>query len=194
MVPWMSRQGDRLETRGAGPPGRVDAFRVRARGIWLVAASLVGLGLFAIAAAIFDLGQARQTGDAYWLAPSGVFLLAVAAGLGWFRYKRPVVMTVGPDGLFMPLTWAGPLAWRDVWRMRCVRQRSLLRQPSATLEVDLSPGAEVPYKRWAQTIPGIERWFIRKFGLRVPLQSLDAEVDTVLASIKRFKPVSAVAK
>lgn len=182
------------ETRGAGPVERVDAFRARVRGAVPAAIAVAALAVFAVAAALFDLGQARQTGDAWWLAPAGVLLLPVAAALGWVVLRRPVVLTVGPEGLYQPIAWSAPLPWRDVWRMRCVRQKTMLRGRSAVLAVDLSPGATIPYKRWAQTVPALERWLIRTFGLRVPLHHLDAEPGTALASVERFRPVAAVSK
>ncbi len=190
----MSRRRERVETRGAGPAERVDAFRVRVRGSWLVATAVAAPGAFAVAAAVFDLGAARQTGNAYWLAPSGLFLLAVAAGLCWFAAKRPVVLKIGPEGLQQPITWAAPLPWRDIWRMRCVKRGGRFSRRTATLEVDLSPGAAIPYKRWGSPVPAADRWLVRKFGLRIPLQHFDAEVETVLASLERFRPVNPVVK
>jgi hypothetical protein len=172
----------------------VDAFRVRVRGGWLVATAVAAPGAFALAAAVFDLGAARQTGNAYWLAPSGLFLLVVAAGLWWFAAKRPVVLKIGPEGLQQPITWAAPLPWRDIWRMRCVKRGGRFSRRTATLEVDLSPGAAISYKRWGSPVPAADRWLVRKCGLRIPLQHFDAEVETVLASLERFRPVNAVAK
>ena len=189
----MERNG--AETRGGGPVERVDAFRARVRGGALAAIAVAALAVFALAAALFDLGQARQTGDAYWLAPAGLLLLPVAAGLGWVAFRRPVVLTIGPEGLYQPIACTAPLSWRDVWRMRCVRRKGgLFRRSTAVLEIDLSPGAMIPYKRWAGSVPVIDRWLVRKFGLRVPLHHLDAEAGAVLASIERFRPVDAVSK
>ena len=188
----MERRG--AERRGGGPVERVDAFRVRVRGNALAAIAVAALSVFALAAAAFDLGQARQTGDAYWLAPAGLLLMPVAAGLGWFTVKKPVVLTIGPDGLYQPIACTAPLPWRDVWRMRCIQSKTMLRGRSAVLEIDLSPGAMIPYKRWARSVPVIDRWLVRKFGLRVPLHHLDAEAGTVLASIERFRPVEVVSK
>jgi hypothetical protein len=178
--------------RGGGPIGRVDAFRVQVPGTWLAVIAIAALGGFALIAAAFDPGQPRQTGDVFWLVPSGIILLATAAGLGWFALRRPVVLTVGPEGLHMPVAWAAPLAWRNIWRMRCVRRRVRFWSRTATLEVDLPPEAMVPYKRWARSVPVVDRWMVRKFGLRVPLQHLDADVGTVLASVERYRPVSVV--
>ena len=188
----MHRRGSRAETRGAGPTGRVDAFRVRVRGSWLAAISVAALGVFALIAAVFDLGQARQTGDAYWLAPSGVILVLTAGGLGWFAAKSPVVLTVGPEGLYNPLAFTAPLGWNDIWRMHCFKSGGRLLGRRAMLVVDLVPGEMVPYKRWARSVPVLDRWLIRKFGLRVPLQHLDADLETVLSSLERFRPVKVV--
>jgi hypothetical protein len=188
----MRRRASEAETRGAGPAARVDAFRARVRGGWLAAITLAVLGIFALIAPVLDLGQARQDGHAIWLVPSGIILLVTAGGLGWFAAKNPVVLTIGPEGLYHPLAFTNPLGWNDIWRMQCFKSGGWLRGRRAMLVVDLAPGAMAPYKRWARSVPFVDRWLIRKFGLRVPLQHLDAESETVILSLERFRPVKVV--
>ena len=150
----MERSG--VEMRGGGPVERVGAFRARVRGGALAAIMVAALAVFALAAALFDLGQARQTGAAYWLAPVGLLLLPVAAGLGWFALRRPVALTIGPEGLYQPIACTAPLPWRDVWRMRCVRRKGgqLTRALDALGKVD---NLGMPSNRHArQTVPKIE--------------------------------------
>jgi hypothetical protein len=186
------RHESEAETRGAGPAARVDAFRARVRGGWLAAITLAVLGVFALIAPVLDLGQARQDGHAIWLVPSGIILLVTAGCMGWFAAKNPVVLTIGPEGLYHPLAFTIPLPWRDIWRMSCFKSGGRLLGKRAVLQVDLVLGAMIPYKRWARSVPALDRWLIRKLGLRVPLQHLDADPETVLSSLERFRPVKIV--
>jgi len=154
--------------------------------------TLAALGLFALIAPVLDLGQARQDGHTIWLVPSGFILVLTACGLGWFAAKTPVVLTIGPEGLYQPIACTVPLPWRDIWRMSCFKSGGRFLGRRAVLQVDLVPGAMIPYKRWARSVPALDRWLIRKLGLRVPLQHLDADPETVLSSLERFRPVKVV--
>ncbi|HSF94093.1 MAG TPA: hypothetical protein VLA52_03635 [Thermohalobaculum sp.] len=181
------------DPRGGGDRDRTDAFRFAAGSGVYAFAAMGALGAFAVAAAMFDLGGAQTKGDALWLAPAGLFLILVTFGLFWLTRRRPVLLTIGPEGLNLPAALARPLAWAEIWRMRRSRRKVMLQPEFIMLKVELGPGIRPSYKRFPWTWPLVDAWLARKYGLRVPLHNLDAAEDVILASIERFKPVQRVA-
>ena len=87
-------------------------------------------------------------------------------------------------------TWK--MAWRNIWRLSRTRRKISWRQQLIILKVELTPGLRPRYKRSLMTLPAIDGWIARKFGLRIPIQNLDADETTILASIERFRPVQRV--
>ena len=181
------------DRRGGGDRERADWFRFAPGRAHYAFAAIAALGIFAIAAVLFDLGGARTKGDAIWLVPAGLFLVLFALGLYWLKWRRPVLLVIGPDGLNLPTALACPVSWSEIWRMRRTRRRISWRQELIVLKVELVPGLRAHYKRSLMTIPVLDVWLARKFGLRIPLQNLDADESVILASIERFKTVQRVA-
>lgn len=186
--------GTMTDHRGGGDRARTDAFRFAPGYAGILAAiSIGGLGFGAIAAAAFDLGGAQAKGQAVWLAAGGLFLVLTMAAFVWLIRRRPVLLTVGPEGLNLPAALARPVAWREIWRLRRTRRKVFLRPEFILLRVELARGVRPRYKRRPWTWPAVDAWIARKFGLRVPLHNLDAAEAVILASVERFKPVQRVA-
>ena len=169
---------------------RTDRFRHNGRSALLLAslcAALLGLLL----AGVF-LGDGYDPGsyDPLWAALGSLFLGALVAAALWVAWNRPVMLVVGPDGLNMPVGWRGPVAWRDIHRIRRHRARRQLFEVTQSLEVDLSPGV-LPDYRFAGP-RRLELWLRRKWALRIPIHQLDPGPDAVIASIERFRPVTRV--
>jgi hypothetical protein len=176
--------------RGGGDRARDDAFHFAPGNAHYAFAGIAALGIFAIAAAWLDLGGAQAKGDAIWLAPAGVFLVLFASGLYWLRWRKPALLVVGQAGLHLPVALARPVAWGEVWRISHTRRRISWFQELIILNVELTPGLQPRYKRSLMTIPVIDGWVAKKFGLRIPIQNLDAPAVTILASVERFMPVA----
>ena len=188
----MGETGRIAEQRGGGNRQRADAFHFAPGRSHYAFAAIAALGLFAIAAPVFDLADAQAKGQAVWLTPAGAFLLLFALRLYWLKWRRPVLLVIGPEGLHLPTALVQPVAWRDIWRLSWTRLKISMWQQLIILKVELSPGLRPRYKRSLMTLPAIDGWIARKFGLRIPLQNLDADETTILASIERFRPVQRV--
>lgn len=167
-------------------PTLTHAFRLDRRGPALVAALSAALVFLALAAARFGPGFGNSSFDPLWLGLCCLVLGTVGAVALCCWAWPPVVLLVGPDGLEMPITWRGPVPWRDIHRILIVTDRRLLSRNS-TLRIDLSPGLLPPFR-----LPGFDRlelWYLRRTGLRMPIHKLDASPEHVLASVERFRPV-----
>lgn len=173
-----------------GPdPGerRTDRFRQNRRTLWQIAVlSLVFLGLTVAAVLI---GPTFGKGRFDWLGAFAAFV--VFGGLlvlsAWMLSRPPVVLTIGPEGIHMPVGWRSPLAWSDIHRIRHLGSSGGIRGRRIWLAVDPAPGV-IPDHR----LPGpkrLERWYARRAGIRLPLHGLDAPPEAVIASLERFKPV-----
>lgn len=180
------------DRRGGGDRARADAFRYAPGKAHFAFAAMAGLGLFAIAASVLDLGGAQAIGTAIWLAPAGAFLVLIALGLYWLKWRKPVLLVIGPEGLHLPVALAQPVAWDQIWRMRRTRRWISWMHELIILKVELARGLRPHYKRSLMTWPLVDGLVASKFGLRIPLQSLDADVATILASVERFRPVQRV--
>jgi len=179
-----------LDQRGGGDRGREDTFRYAPRNAHYAFAALAGLGAIAIAIAVFDVQGVRETGEAFWLVPAGTILIFVGLGLYAIMWRKPALLVIGPDGLFLPIALAKPIAWGEIWRISHARQRISWFQEMSILKVELTPGLEPSYKRSPIVWPLVDGLIARKLGLRIPLQSLDADDTTILASVERFRPVT----
>jgi hypothetical protein len=78
------------------------------------------------------------------------------------------------------------LPWSDIHRIR-VRSIARLTGTECWLIVDPAPGV-LPAHRLAGP-QRLERWHLRKVGIRIPLHTLEGPPEVVIASIKRFRPV-----
>lgn len=189
----MTGAGEAADRRGGGDRARTDAFRYApGRSGLFAAAAIGGLGAFTIAIVLLDLGGARSRPGAGWVVPAGALLILAMLGLLWVARRAPVLLTIGPEGLHLPASLARPLAWAEIWRIRCTRQKALLRPVFVMLRVDLMQGVRPVYRRRPWTLPTLDAWLARKIGLRVPIHNLDAAEEVILASVERFKPVQRV--
>ncbi len=185
-------QEDNSETRGGGDRARTDSFRCAPGRAVYASASIGALGLFAISAAAFNIGGAQESGQAFWLAPAGISLVLAMLGLFWLTRRAPVLLTIGPDGVDLPAAFSRPIAWRDIWRIRLSWRRVVLQPDFILLKLELTNGAQPAYKRRLWTLPPIDGWIAKKYGVRIPVHNLDAPAKVILNSVERFKPVQRV--
>lgn len=185
----MNRHNVMPDSRGGGDTSRRDAFRYSSRGAVLAIIAIFALGATAIAFVAYNVGGARETPEAGWMTLAGLFLIVVALGLVWIASRRPVLLVVGPDGLDLPGAFQRPVAWTETACIRRTRLRTSLFSKLILLRVDLVEGAQPHYKRRPWTMPIFDAWLARRIGLRVPVQNLDADEETIIASIERFRPV-----
>lgn len=182
-------QTDR-DQRGGGDRAREDTFLYAPGNAHYAFAALAGLGAVAIAFALFDVGDARAKGHAFWLVPAGAILIFIGLGLYAIMWRKPALLVIGPDGLFLPIALAKPVVWGQIWRISHSRQRISWFHELSILKVELTPGLEPSYKRSPMVWPLVDGLIARKLGLRIPLQSLDADDTAILASVERFRPVT----
>lgn len=168
---------------------RTDAFRFHPKRSAFIVAATGALGLFAMAAVLLDLGNARDEGPPLVILLAGGFLVLLALGLFWLARRRPVLLRIGPEGLDLPMALAHPLAWAEIWRIQHIRVRVRAWRKVGMLKVDLARDVYPNYKRSLWTFPLFDSWIARKLGLRIPLYYLDASEDAIIASVERFKPV-----
>ena len=185
----MDRRNAIPDTRGGGHSWRSDAFSYAPGGAVLATLTIIALGAVAVAVVAYDLGGASRRPEAGLMSLGGLVIILFGLGLAWIMWRRPVLLIVGPDGLHLPVAFERPLPWSRIHRIRLTRWRISLFQRLSMLRVDLVQGAQPEYKHRLWLMPRVDAWMARRFGLRVPLQNLDADEDTVLASIERFKPV-----
>lgn len=167
---------------------RTDHFRHGRRHLLVI----VGLGgaLLVLLAVAVVLGPPVPAGFLKRLALGGAAAVLGALVLAciWFARRPPVALVIGPDGLCLPFGWRRPLAWSDIHRIRRLRQRRGLFAVTEWLVVDPSPGVLPAYRLAGPR--RIERWLTRRYGIRIPLSALDADPESVIASIERFRPVT----
>lgn len=185
----MNQQNVMPDSRGGGDISRRDAFRYAPRGAVFAIVAIIALGVTAIAFVAYDVGGARESSDAGWLTLAGFFVILFALGLVWIALRRPVLLVIGPDGLDLPGAFEQPVPWTDIARVRRTRLRISLFHKLILLRVDLVDGTRPRYKRRLWTMPTVDSWLARKIGLRVPVQNLDADEETIIASIERFRAV-----
>jgi hypothetical protein len=178
--------------RGGGDRTRSDVFRLSARSAALAAMVLFLPGAAAATLAAYDMGGILDQPGAAWLMPGSTFLMLSALVLGGIAWRKPVLLTVGPRGLGLPATLARPVPWESIRRVRCVQGPSRAPFRPRMLKIDLLDGARLEYMSRFWTLPGIDSRIARRHGLNAPLQYLDADEETVIASIERFSPVDGV--
>ncbi len=126
-----------------------------------------------------------------FIAMSAVLILGSLTALFVVLARRsPVQLRIGPEGLDMTIGFAAPLAWRDIHRIRYLGEKSYLTGKQAWLVADPAPGV-VPKYRFKGPHKA-EAWLLRRMGIRIPLHMLEAEPETVISSIERFKPVQRI--
>lgn len=176
-------------SRGDGEGTRSDAFRLSGRQAALGGAVVFVPGAASVVLAADNVGGILDRPGGAWLVPGGVFLMLTALVLAWIAWRRPVLLTVGPRGIGLPATLARPVPWESIRRVRCTRRPSWLYPRPRMLKIDLVDGARLDYESRWWTFPGIDSRIAFRHGLNAPLQQLDADDATVIASIERFSPV-----
>lgn len=167
--------------------GRTDAFRYDPRAARWAVGLLALLAALTLAAVLFGDGFGADRADRLWAALAITFLALLIGGLSWAMRRRPVLLRVGPDGIDLPIGFARPLAWADVHRVRRLPETRGLAGRQRWLVIDPVPGVLPRYR-----LPGprrLERWLMPRWGIRVPLHTLDAAPEDIVASIERYRPV-----
>ena len=178
------------DPRGGGDRSRRDAFRYAPRGAVFALIAILGVGLTAIAFVAYDIGGARGRPEAGWVMLGGLVIILFTLGLAWIAMRRPVLLVVGPDGIDLPVALAESVPWEAIRRIRFRRWRVSLLSSLRMLKVELADGMRLSYKRRLWTMPRVDGWIARRYGLTGPLQNLDADEEVVIASVERFRPVT----
>lgn len=164
----------------------VREFRYQRKSAWIGGIAAGGLLIAALIGVIF--GAEFNSG---WGVLAAVFaILMLSASLALFIYlgrRAPIQLRIGPDGLDMPGGFTEPLAWHNIHRIRYLGESKHLTGNRAWLVADPAPGV-VPAYRFMGPVKA-ERWLLSKLGIRIPLHMLEAEPETVIRSIERFKPI-----
>lgn len=171
----------------SGDRARTDAFRHDPRAARGLVAIVMLLLLLALAGVLVGPGYDPASSDPLWAALVIGCLAVPLAGLLWAMRRRPVLLRVGPDGIDLPVGFARPLAWADIHRIRQLPETRRLIGTHRWLIVDPLPGVLPRYR-----LPGprrLERWLMPRWGIRIPLHTLDAAPEDIVASIERYRPV-----
>lgn len=163
-----------------------DRFRLAPRQPLLIAAASGALGALALAAlaATWDETAPMQR---LLLGCAIILVAGLAVAAGWAAWRRPALLRVGPDGLFLPLPWRRPLPWDRIAAIRRERTPRRLFTEQDWLRISPAPDA-LPAYRWL-TWRRLELWHMRRFGARLPISAFDAAPEEIIASIERFHPV-----
>ena len=153
---------------------------------------LVGLLGFLLALVILavlvgpEFGKARYDWLKATLAIVG--LSSIMAIPLWVLWKRPAALTIGPDGIYLPVVFKKPLPWADIHRIKRTRATAGLYGYRDWLIVDPSPGVLAPLRLpvWR----ALELRLQKHHGVRIPLHGLSVIGDDVVASVERFRPVT----
>ncbi len=164
-----------------------DVFTYGGQGAILIASLSAALLLLLIAAATTSPGFQGSFADVAGLTIGVAFLSVLCALPLWLRAKAPTILRIGPEGLQLALTWSAPLPWGQVRRIVTDRRGGPLTS-RLVLRLDLVDGVLPPFRFavWRR----LELWHIRRFGLVIPISSLDRDPKTVIASIRRFAEVT----
>jgi len=177
---------------GGGDPSRSDAFRLSPRLAALTVPALVVPGAAAVGLAAYDVGGIRDRPGGAWVVPAGIFILVSALAVAAIAWRRPVLLVVGPRGLDLPATLDRPVPWESIRRIRYLSGGPWALGRPRMLKIELVDGTRLRFKRRFWIFPGIDSRIARRYGLNAPLQYLDADEDTVIASVERFCPVEGV--
>ena len=174
-----------MEPHGAS---RTDVFYHR-RSKMMGLAGLLGLllGLVILAAVIGpEFGKSRYD----WLKATLaiVCLASIMAIPLWVLWKRPAALTIGPDGIYLPVAFKRPLPWAEIHRIKRTRATAGLYGYRDWLIVDPSPGVLAPLRLpvWR----ALELRLQKHHGVRIPLHGLSVIGDDVVASVERYRPVT----
>ena len=170
------------------PERRIDAFRLARGRPLLVGVMLLVIAGASLALAELDTERLRASGELLWLRAAGLLVLATALGAFWLAWRRPVLLRVGPEGIHVTLGYRRPFPWDDIRSIGHTSWRTGIFHKVSVLKVEPVPGAEVPY-RGPRLPRAFERWYARRVGILVPLQYVDADAGTVIASVERFHSV-----
>ncbi|MEK6216603.1 MAG: hypothetical protein N2B03_05220 [Boseongicola sp.] len=164
----------------------VHEFRYRWKSAWLGGFAAGCLLVVALVGVTFGADLSSSWG--IFIAVFAIAMLCGILALFIFLGRRaPVQMRVGPEGLDMSLGFKVPLAWRDIHRIRYLGETSFMTGKQAWLVADPSPGVVPTYRFMGPK--KAEAWLLRRIGIRIPLHMLEAEPETVIRSIERFKPI-----
>lgn len=167
--------------------GQTDAFRHGSRQLILLIAGLALLLALVVAGVLIGPGFEPGSKDPLWASLAGLFLAALIGVFGWVLRRRPVAVTIGPEGIDVPLAFARPFPWARMHRIRRCGSGDRLHGRRDWLIVDPAPGALPDFRwptwRWAEM--QAHRWQ----KIRIPLHALDADPEEVVASVERFRPV-----
>lgn len=158
-------------------------FRANPRQSGLIAVVSGALLALAVLAVMIN-DDALAGSGAVWKAALAVGGMATLAGVfAWLWRFPPVVLRIGPEGMFLPFGFRRPLPWNDMSQVRVEAGRGVLFSRRRWLVVTPKPGVIPDFR-----LPGprrLEQWRLQRFGLRIPLGSLDAPPDEVLEAIGR---------
>ena len=166
---------------------RTDVYHQDSRTLLVVIGLCSCLLALVLAAVLFGSGFDPESRDPLWASLAGLCLAALIGGGVWLLRRRPPVLRVGPDGLDLPIAFARPLAWAEIHRIRRLPRQRRLGGPAEWLVVDPAPGV-LPDHRFP-IWRSLELRLQRRYGIRIPLHTLDAAPQAVVESIERFRPV-----
>ncbi|NNE89498.1 MAG: hypothetical protein HKN27_15625 [Silicimonas sp.] len=152
-----------------------------------VALVVISILLVLTVLAVFS-GQNSSTRD---LLTGLVSIAFLAALLGVFFYtakKRPVTLKVGPNGIDLPFAFKKPLAWHDIDRIEH-RPPIGFWQKREWLRIYPIAGVLPDYR--LKSPRKLELWHLLRSGISVPLHGIEGPSERILASIRRFHPVTA---
>lgn len=146
--------------------------------------TLLATFLFAV---LFGKGFDPQSSHLYWALGIGLPLLGIISAFGWLFWRNPKVLVVSEDGINIPLTFKRPLRWDEIHRIRRVKMRGGLYARRDWLIIDPSPGVLAPLRLpvWRR----LELALQSRHGVRIPLDGLEEDPESVVRSIERFRPV-----
>ncbi len=171
----------------AGHDARTDSYRYNWRSARLLAFALGGLFVLTAFAAVVGPGFDPKSRDLLFAVLALLFLGSLLGVMVYLMLRPPVMLRIGPDGLYLPVGFRRPMPWNQIHRIRRMPERKYLLQRFDLLVVDPSPGV-LPDYRFAGP-RRMEKWWLRRVGIRIPLHDLDAKAEVVIASIERFRPV-----
>jgi hypothetical protein len=148
---------------------------------------LSGLFGLLVFAGLYGPGFDPGSRDPIWVLVLGVLLLSIIAAFLWLLWRRPVVMSVSGAGIHLPLAFRRPLHWDDIHRIRTLSHSAFPYVRREWLIIDPSPGVLAPIRlpSWRR----LDLWFQKQHGVRIPLHGLDADAETIVQSIERYRPV-----
>ena len=135
----------------------------------------------------FGPGFDPHSHDLVWAVLLGGLLLAILAPFVWLLWRKPAVLVVSSAGIYLPFAFTKPLRWDEIHRIRLLPHGKSLFGRRDWVIIDPSPGVLAPIR--LKTWRGLDVWFQKHHGVRIPLHGLDAELDEVVRAIEMHRPV-----